>query len=741
MEADAPARLTAARGRWIAGSLSVAAVLLLAAAVLVQSGTPLATVGWYLAFLLWGVVLPGFIVHRSARGPQQAWPHDIALGAATGFVLLVVPTTIAVATGVGNALWIWPVLTLALLIPSRTRGRVLARPAGDAWGAGASIGVGASTAAIILHIDRSFFAVTPLPPSDVALYQDLLWHLGLIGEAMRSIPLGTPQAVTAGPLRYHWFANAEIAGESLISGIDPSLLLLRLWPLALSALAVTLTAVIAHSLSKRSPAAPLAAALAASTMFFIPWVEAAGPHDAFRPLSPSQLFGMIPLLLGLHSAFAWSRPDRRPGDAVVLALSLTVAAGTKPTLLPLLLAGCVIAATASAILRRPVWPMLAAAAATAALLVGSLLFVSGGDAGTGISLFASLTLFAAFRETSSHGGSLDPAGLLSSSGRLAAGVTFAALWAVRPLLGTGALFQSNLRRRPEAWMISGACGAGVLAFLVLGHPGFSQLYFLYTAFPLGAIAGAWWLVTAIADRPWAARTAVVAGIVGAIIATGSYWWGTARHASGWSPESVLRSAALAGVVLLAASVSVAVVETVRHRRGGVGDGPAIVIALSLTIGAIIASLPYTALMRDAPPAAATSIAAAQAEAGRWIARNTPTDALLAVNDHCLGDETVECDARTFWASGLGQRRVLVEAWTYTPQSGHGAFFDPQLLTFNQSLFERPTEALLDEAAAQGVGWLVATEGATPVSPRLHELADLVYTNDSIAIFRLRQTAE
>lgn len=722
--------------RWTAGLVSTGAVTTVAIIELIRWGTPLPAIGVYGLFLIWGLCLPGFIIHRSLRGPQPGWTHEIALATATGMAGLVCVTVISVSCGVEWAVWLWPALALLLLIPARTRRKVLSRTHGTSWRTGATLGVAASAAALILHLSRSFFSATPLPPSSVSLYQDLQWHLGLISEAMRSVPLKTPQAITAGPVRYHWFADAEIAGESLATGIDPTLLLLRLWPLAVAVLVVILTGVLAHSASGRSAAAPLAAGLAAATTMLLPWAGPGDTQDVFRPLSPTQLFAMVILLLAVHAAFSWAGAQRSAGAGIVALAALVVGSGAKPTVLPVLLGGFIVAAIASCFLRARAWPWLVAAAASAALLVTSQFLVAGGDAGSTVNVLASLRLVATFRERmTGEDGFVDP-GLLSDPVVLAAGVTFAVIWSARPLFGMAAIFQAELRPRPEAWMLAGACGSGVAAFLLLSHPGYSQLYFLFTAVPVGAVAGAWWLVAAVGDRRWAARIAIIAGGIGAIAASGAYWWRVARESAGLESAG-LRSAAIVGAVLVVAIAGIAIAEWIRRRRGGRRDGPVLIAALSIVMGAVMASLPLSAFVFSPPPPGTSTLALAQSQAAEWIRTHTPADTVLAVNDHCVGEESVECDSRVFWASGLGQRRVLVEAWSYTAQSSHGPFFDPLLLEFNQALFEEPTPALAREASEMGVGWLVATLDAGAVSSDLSEIADQVYANSEIEIYRLR----
>src|SRR5690606_7200816 len=103
-------------------------------------------------------------------------------------------------------------------------------------------------------------------------------------------------------------------------------------------------------------------------------------------------------LLALRAAFEWCGTGGPPGAGVVAVAAAIAGAGAKPTVLPLLLGGFVVAAIASRFLRARVRPWLVGAAASAVLLVASLILVAGGDSGSSIRLLASLALVPLFGE-------------------------------------------------------------------------------------------------------------------------------------------------------------------------------------------------------------------------------------------------------------------------------------------------------------------------------------------------------
>ncbi|MEO6019171.1 MAG: hypothetical protein ABIP45_02855 [Knoellia sp.] len=68
-----------------------------------------------------------------------------------------------------------------------------------------------------LYLQSSFLLNNPQPPLTRSLNLDLVWHLGLAGEATRSFPLGTAQLLDDEDLKHHWVANAHMAAVSLVT--------------------------------------------------------------------------------------------------------------------------------------------------------------------------------------------------------------------------------------------------------------------------------------------------------------------------------------------------------------------------------------------------------------------------------------------------------------------------------------------------------------------------------------------
>ena len=720
-------------------------VVLAVAAMLLLSGLPLDALVRYAAYVAFWVVAPGFVLHRTLRGAQTTWGADISFGAATGMAAGLLAWATYSAVGLQDWLWTWPVLAALPLLSRRARRRAATRPT-EYTAALPAAAVALAALAALLQLQRTYFRVWELLPTARPYYSDLLWHMSLANEAMRSFPLMSPQSLFASPVKYHWFANADIALAALVSGLDVPVLLLRLWPSFLVPLIIVLVAVVGRQASGRASVGAVAALVAAMTTFLVPIWPVLDVQDVFRPISPSQLYAFIPFLLIISAGITLTTSRRVPVGALILIIAaLGMAAGSKPTVLPMVIAGSAVGAAAAAILRDR-WTTFATVFGVAGVLqIISSAVTSGGDDGMAMTLFSGLTLFGFVRTLLEPSASTDSSFLLPGMfARPASGLAVGALAAIsviRPLLGAAPLFNRELRLNVVAWWLAGMAGAGVAGFLLLAHPTYSQLYFAHTAVPVGAIVGAWWLVSAIGDRTWAAWLAVCSAIVAACLAYAAAF--ATRNAADWAPELIVRALAWTGAIGLAVAVAACIASIAWRRAGHRTSGPGTVILLASLIGALVASLPAAAFLPSPATPSASTQQLSENEAALWIAENTDADAVLAVNDHCAGDEAPVCDSRVYWASGLAGRRVLLESWSYIPESADLApdtiirpAFDLTLLEFNQSLFTGPTADSTAEARSLGVDYLVATFGATEVSAELNRYCTTVFENDHVLVCAL-----
>lgn len=722
--------------------------------LILQAGAPHDALFAYSAYVVLCIVLPGFLVHRALRGPMESVGADLALGAATGMVLELIAWATAVGTGHGDLLRWWPLLTLPLLLHGSSRRRIL-----DLGGSRpfiVSVVTCGSALLAALFLQRSFLLNTPLPPSTRAIYPDLMWHLGLVGEATRSFPLQTPQLLDDGDLKYHWFANAHMAAGSLITGVDVPTVSLRLWFLPSVVLVVALTAALGHRVAGRSSAAALSAVLIAPVAT-LPWVPWAGWTANFlSALSPSQLFAHTPILLAAHGLVDVVRGRATRGTWAIVALAILGCTGAKASALPVLVGGVGLAWLASLVLREGrVRLTLLSVGVVIATAVASRL-VQGGTAGSTIQLFSNLTLSPIYRSRVDKTPNIEstvPPGLFDD-GRsglllLALLLCLEGIRMIRLFAWVFVPMVDRLRTDLAAWFLSGVSISSLLALIVISHKGYSQYYFPFGAMPIGAALCAWTVSELVARaRPgWVALTA--AATAGAAVngylsyrafhaLPGS--GGIVKDARNGSFQGVAVLAAVLLVVAVAIGIALAMVGRPRRQRAfalaGVAFAGAIAVSGFTQSLAIQPSVPANPTVASTP---AEQRLLDEGRAAEWIRRHVPLDAVMATNIQCLGTEDIACPtARSWWVSGLGQRRVLIEGWDYIPSTEGKAFDDPALFALNQKAFTDPSPETIQSLKDLGVTWLVSEEGipGATVSPALADIAPPVHVEGTVTVHRL-----
>ncbi|GAA4203301.1 hypothetical protein GCM10022220_12160 [Actinocatenispora rupis] len=746
-------------------------------AALLVTGTPVGAIARYAAYWLLAVLLPGTLVYRALRGSTGNLPEDLGYGAVTGLLCELVAWAIGTATGFQHLLWVWPVAVAAAFLavpPMRRHWRIAEpRPLPLRW----SWGVAAACVGAIVWAAGEW-AHTPLPPTTADYYPDLLYHLGLVHELTRTMPFQVPQ-VAGEVLRYHYLSDAHLASASLVTGVDPAVVLFRLWLGPVLVVSAVVIAALARQVTGRWWAGPVTAGVALLARPLLPGGPAAVPGGLpVSLLSPSQTY-LVPFLVVLTALGVDLVRGRPLGRAWWLVGPLALAcAGAKSSGLPLLVAGLALATVARAatarsrrtvagegIDARPAWwpPLLALGVLLAAMGLGSTVFVGGGAGGLTVQVGSQLQWIepyvAMFRPLGPTAPGPLPPGLAHPH---PAGVLFAlgivAWWILlqAPRIVGLAVPLGRSRRDPAVWLLAGATVAGTGAMWLLFHPSDSQAYFFLPTLPYAAVL----TVLLLTPRPGATRSAprvlLAASAVGLLAA------GLLRIASGHAPEPAHTyrawAAGMARPVLAAAVVAVVLAAAwllVRRRPGLRGHGTAVavsaVLGASLAAGAI-GTLPRAAAVVTgvpAPTAAAGPVWAAEIRAAQWLDGHARPDDVVATNVHCLHLRTRPwCDSRAFWVSGFGGHRTLVESWAYTDAAiaAHGRhghaypaqpFGDRSLYEENERAFAAPDAATLATLRRRyAVRWLFADTRAAPVSPRLPRFAHRRHTDGPVTIYEL-----
>ena len=768
-EAATPSRAAAGRSSRARIAPAILPWLLPAAALvagLLDTGTPARDIGLYATYFALAVVLPGTLVHRALRGSRGNLPEDLGLGAATGLLLMLIGWALAAATGLQTLLAGWPVLVIVLFlaVPALRRHWRIAepRPLPLRWS-----WIIAVALVVLVAMNYPGWVAMPLPPVTTYYYQDMLYHLALVHEMTRSMPFEVPQ-LAGDVLRYHYLSDADMATASMITGIEPSTVLFRLWIVPVGGTAIFVVASLARELSGKWWAGALGGTTA---VVGLPLSLGAAVEPfastAVNAFSPSQTFAYP--LLGLLLALAFDVLRGRPlrwAWTMVFPLALA-GAGAKSSTLPPLVAGLLLAGLVVVFRYRDRLLALAAflALTLAAMLVGLKIFAGGGAGTVAVQPFSILWWFAPYRQTLGAGDTIDGTRLLPLGVEKAgaAGLVFLAglvvWWMISQaprLLGMLAVGARSTRRDPVAWLLAGLTLAGMGAAWILWHPSASQLYFYATVMPFAALLTVWFL--ADQARNWRAPVAgLLAGGIWAVVAPEVEAPAHPSLAS-WAWTLAVPLLRTAVVALVVAAIGIAVWRLATGRFAWRALPVALVAAvLGAGLGVQVsrqAEANYEAL--TGPPVPLTDaqrgriILKDEVVAALWLEKHAGPDDIVATNVHCLPlTWKTGCDARAFWVAGFGGRRTLVESWAYTDQAvskdgvnGKRYVMQPapypERFTLNQRAFAEGNPADLAELRQRyDVRWLYADERAIGgVSPRLAQSAQLRFTAGPVRVYYL-----
>ncbi|MEV4344269.1 hypothetical protein AB0J83_07315 [Actinoplanes sp. NPDC049596] len=730
---------------------------------LLDTGVSGRDIALYAAYFALGVVVPGTLVLRAVRGSRGNLPEDLGLGAATGMLLLLAGWALAAAVDAFPLLPGWPVLIVLpfLAVPRLRRHWRVSEPkplpALWSW-------IVAGGLLMLVVVAYPNWIRSPLPPAGGAPYQDLLYHLGLVHEMTRAMPFQVPQ-VAGETLRYHYLSDADIAAGSMITGIDPAVVLLRLWFVPVAGVAIFVCAALVRELGGKwwaGAGGGVAAILAFPLLLGSPVTPIGVIPISF--ISPSQTYvlGLLGLLILLAVDVLRGRPLRW-GWLLIFPLALAVA-GSKSSALPPLLAGLAAALLIVLIRERGrLRPVLALfGLVLAAVVVGFQLFAGGGAGTLKLQPLAVLFWVAPYRQTLGREDTISQA-----TGVEHAGLTgwvfligLLAWWVVMQaprMLGVAALGLGRTRREPASWLLAGTVVAGAGAAYMFWHPSASQNYFYLCALPFGTVLTAWLL----ADQARSLRPVIAGAIAGGV------WAVVAPSSSAPRPPSMAGWArALAEPILITAAVALVVALLALHlwrlRTGR--------LAWRSIFPGLIAAVLVAGLAGSAEQQARQAVSAVRWQdsarpaqdrekviqpqemaAAAWLDEHAGRYDLVATNVHCRPIAgTPECDARAFWVSGLGGRRTLVESWGYTDAAvaaegvgGKRYMYQPApdqaAFQLNQRVFASGLSSDVAELQRRyKVRWLFGDSRAPGgVSAQLAQVATLRYRSGPVSIYELR----
>jgi hypothetical protein len=705
----------------------------------------------YAVYFAGAIALPGTLLLRAAWRSTGNWAEDLGLGSVVGATWQLIGWAIFTALGWQHLLIVWPALVLiGFALVGRQYFRIAEpQPLPVAW----SVGLAVSASVMIGAATFGVMAYHPMPPHGQAYYPDLLYHLSMVQELTRHVPPQIPQVVGE-RLEYHWFANADMAGAVDVTRLTPLVVLFRLWIIPWLIVALLVCATLARTVSRTWWTGVLAAlALAAPQLYLLvdTSVNLAAPVSL---LSPSQTFGMIAAVVVAVFLIDLLFKDGSHRLWLLIVPVAVVGGGSKPTVLPLLVAAVGVAALYLLVTtRRLPWRLIGTAAVL--LVAGAITFltVAGSTSGSRLQFLAilkSLPVYSAAtgdRTPPGAGGLILPA--------LAHGEVLGTLSLLLGLLLTlqamsWAGFGVAGRKDPIAWFLVGAMVAGWAGYLLIDHPSVSESYFIYTAAPF-SLAGAGWFAVASAR---ASRRPVPIAVAAFVLSIGYALllvWARGVPAATTGHQLWLSTRML--LVVLGITLFLLLVWRLTLRQAGGG----MLVVLVLLSTAPISSFVQSAARGDMEKSPTYRSAhwwvyPDETAAALWLGRNSaPTD-VVVTNTWCrpAGSTEPGCDARGYLVSGMAGRRTLIEGWAYTNQAmaeqGQGGRRYtvqpspwPDRVALTNEALTAPTADLLRRLRDEyGVRWLYADTRNGPVSPALDRLAVRRHSIGKVRIYELEE---
>lgn len=732
-----PPRPSVAQSRALA--FGAAAVVGFAFLVCLATGVDVSELVRFAVYQAAIVFAPGIAAYLAlVRRPGDP-VRVLTLGWTLGLAIEVIAFIATAALGVRDLFLLCPLLVLAVSVPAAWR-----HTGGVEWSdvpspRAVATGVGL-LGVTVLYLVAGPFVDAPLPDhaSSVAYYVDSVFDISLVGEALHHWPLQNP-TVAGQPLRYHMFAFLEMGATSQVSGVEPSTLVLRLFPLSITVLSFLHMTCLGRRVGGRWAVGVLAAGLlfVAGELDFDPnnGSPFAGTFGFATFASPTFLFA-LPFFLGatLLVCDMVERGERVTArESVLLAVLVVLAVGAKASAVPVLLGGLVLLAVWCALrcrerLRDLV--VLAVAVGVVFLVAYSVIY-SGGEGALKIKLFEFLRLTVP--------GSVFPA--YENNPVLGAVLSVPTIVAGYVALVGVAWFWPLTRAPLTVVFLLGLFVASLGPSFVVAVPGSGQLYFLLYGIAAAVAVGAAGLARAwerareagIRARPVATAAAVVMaiGVVG-----GAVLWN--------SPAERTPTPTLVAFYLLMLGAAAGLALVIARRRG---LWTVAAVASLLVVAATLVDRPVDILpaqlqaVADGVPANPVDEADARGttreltDGLRWVRDNTPSDALLAVNVHLRRPN----DSTYFYFSAFTERRVFLESWSYTPE---GAAEDAPASVFpdreavNDGAILDGDRGDLDELRRRGVRYVLVDRVHGTAAPALDGMLERVFGNRALTVYRL-----
>ncbi|WP_328328492.1 hypothetical protein OHA70_03665 [Kribbella sp. NBC_00382] len=712
------------------------------------------SVRWMLTWLI-AVLLPGTLLWRALAGGRSL-TQDLGFGAVLGLAWQLAVWAICTALGVPLLQWAFVAgLLLVFATKKSLRPPVSAPPR---WWHVLLV------SSLLLAMVRTVVVLlrpVPLPPLPATRHQDIWYQLGLVQQLLHDVTPADPW-VLGEPLIYHWFATASMASGSVMADVRPATVLIHQWPLTMLLTLVLVGWAAGELLSERKWAAPLAGLLAGVLPGAIQLVDTptANMSAAQVVQGPTGTMAAVVMLGLVGPTVLILRRQAGPGVWAAMVLMLALATGTKPTLLPITLVGCLIAGAGAWVSeRRAPWRIAALAGVAATFLLASSFALTGSTGGSRFQLLAALRVQPYYQAVT--GDKSYPAtgnwvlpSLEHGNARMilfaVVLVSYYLLVDAPRLLTLLGLKMSPMRRDPAYWWISGCVAAGTGVTLVFSHTGYSEYHFLGAILALGMV-GVVAVGVNLANQT-RARDLVVVATAGLATSVALYlFWPTDTET-----HTVARAAAglLApfGVLAVVGAVVILGINRTRQAASAAVQVIVLTVAASLPVQFIVIGDALRDASQPLPPPNIeyrTYLTREEQSAMLWLSKHLEPNDVAVSNVFCMPvPYRPGCPNDAYWMSGLSGVQMWMGGWAYAPanlaatEHKHSFLLQqspwPDRVLDSRIAVEKPSEAHLAKLAGDvGITLIIGDLRAGPVSPKLDQLAIPIYRNQDIRIYRLK----
>ena len=217
---------------FVGGSLLVGAT---AVAVWLAGGVRLDEIARYVGYEVAFVFIPGWLVYAALVPQPNGRLNRIVFSWTLGYLVELLAFYVTAASGGRNAFYVYPVVVgLPALLIARHRRQSLPEPAREPVRPRSIWIVAIACSLVLVYAGAIAFTQNPLPrdAGPVTYQEDTVFVISLAADALHHWPMTEP-TVVGNPLHYHLFTFMHLAAIAEVTGIDLSVVVMRLYEIPL----------------------------------------------------------------------------------------------------------------------------------------------------------------------------------------------------------------------------------------------------------------------------------------------------------------------------------------------------------------------------------------------------------------------------------------------------------------------------------------------------------------------------